>query len=80
MYFETGFFKIWNLARQIKFEEMTSLKKLLLLLLPVLLLMGGTVSASASGGSHTNNWAVLVCTSRYWFNYRHMANTLSLYS
>ncbi|KAL0559572.1 hypothetical protein IC582_004187 [Cucumis melo] len=28
---------------------------------------------------HTNNWAVLVCTSRYWFNYRHMANTLSLY-
>lgn len=21
-------------------------------------------------GRHTNNWAVLVCTSRYWFNYR----------
>jgi phosphatidylinositol glycan class K len=20
--------------------------------------------------SHTNNWAVLVCASRYWFNYR----------
>ena len=19
----------------------------------------------------TNNWAVLVCTSRFWFNYRH---------
>ncbi|KAL3686991.1 hypothetical protein R1sor_013300 [Riccia sorocarpa] len=31
------------------------------------------------GPAHTNNWAVLVCTSRYWFNYRHMANTLSLY-
>ncbi|TEB26830.1 hypothetical protein FA13DRAFT_1816650 [Coprinellus micaceus] len=29
--------------------------------------------------SHTNNWAVLVCTSRYWFNYRHMANALSMY-
>ncbi|KAK4394766.1 GPI-anchor transamidase [Sesamum angolense] len=28
---------------------------------------------------HTNNWAILVCTSRFWFNYRHMANTLSLY-
>ena len=28
---------------------------------------------------HTNNWAVLVCASRYWFNYRHIANTLSLY-
>lgn len=30
-------------------------------------------------GNHTNNWAVLVCTSRYWFNYRHIANTLSIY-
>jgi phosphatidylinositol glycan class K len=29
--------------------------------------------------NHTNNWAVLVCTSRYWFNYRHIANALSLY-
>ncbi|KAF8931712.1 GPI-anchor transamidase [Dissophora ornata] len=28
---------------------------------------------------HTNNWAVLVCTSRFWFNYRHIANTLSMY-
>ncbi|AET41300.1 GPI-anchor transamidase Ecym_8003 [Eremothecium cymbalariae DBVPG len=30
-------------------------------------------------GSHTNNWAVLVSTSRFWFNYRHMANVLSMY-
>src|SRR3989338_8300806 len=29
--------------------------------------------------SHTNNYAVLVCTSRFWFNYRHVANTLSVY-
>lgn len=28
---------------------------------------------------HTSNWAVLVCTSRFWFNYRHIANALSLY-
>ncbi|XP_009800993.1 uncharacterized protein LOC107799245 [Nicotiana tabacum] len=35
--------------------------------------------ASTSSAMHTNNWAVLVCTSRFWFNYRHMANTLSLY-
>jgi glycosylphosphatidylinositol transamidase (GPIT) subunit GPI8 len=28
---------------------------------------------------HTNNWAVLVCTSRFWFNYRHISNTLSFY-
>ncbi|RUP08229.1 peptidase C13 family-domain-containing protein [Jimgerdemannia flammicorona] len=32
-----------------------------------------------SRGGHTNNWAVLVCTSRFWFNYRHIANTLSMY-
>jgi len=30
-------------------------------------------------GNHTNNWAVLVCSSRYWFNYRHMANALGMY-
>lgn len=29
--------------------------------------------------THTSNWAVLVSTSRFWFNYRHLANTLSLY-
>lgn len=27
-------------------------------------------NATTSGASHTNNWAVLVCASRYWFNYR----------
>lgn len=27
-----------------------------------------TTEGSTSG--HTNNWAVLVCASRYWFNYR----------
>ncbi|KAK7282069.1 hypothetical protein RIF29_10587 [Crotalaria pallida] len=36
-------------------------------------------SSSSDTTMHTNNWAVLVCTSRFWFNYRHMANTLSLY-
>ncbi|XP_026279100.1 putative GPI-anchor transamidase [Frankliniella occidentalis] len=30
-------------------------------------------------GTHTNNWAVLVDTSRFWFNYRHVANVLSIY-
>uniref|UniRef100_A0A915DFW1 GPI-anchor transamidase n=1 Tax=Ditylenchus dipsaci TaxID=166011 RepID=A0A915DFW1_9BILA len=28
---------------------------------------------------HTNNWAVLVCSSRFWYNYRHVANVLSFY-
>ncbi|PVZ98786.1 hypothetical protein BB558_005211 [Smittium angustum] len=32
-----------------------------------------------TNSGHTNNWAVLVCTSRFWFNYRHIANTLSMY-
>ncbi|TFK46795.1 hypothetical protein OE88DRAFT_1720976 [Heliocybe sulcata] len=32
-----------------------------------------------NGSNHTNNWAVLVCSSRYWFNYRHMANALGMY-
>lgn len=35
--------------------------------------------AAAANNNHTNNWAVLVDTSRFWFNYRHIANTLSLY-
>merc|ERR1719229_1362130 len=32
-----------------------------------------------SKSHHTNNWAVLVDTSRFWFNYRHVANVLSVY-
>lgn len=27
----------------------------------------------------TNNWVILVNSSRYWFNYRHLANVLSIY-
>lgn len=33
----------------------------------------------SSKSSYTNNWAVLVSSSRFWFNYRHMANTLGMY-
>ncbi|TWU76418.1 hypothetical protein ED733_006849 [Metarhizium rileyi] len=35
--------------------------------------------ATTSLAEHTSNWAVLVCTSRFWFNYRHLANVLSIY-
>ncbi|GAA6062106.1 hypothetical protein JCM10212_002356 [Sporobolomyces blumeae] len=35
--------------------------------------------SSVGASSASNNWAVLVCTSRFWFNYRHMANTLAMY-
>ena len=38
----------------------------------------GLLTAVATA-AHTNNWAVLVSTSRFWFNYRHMSNTLSMY-
>ncbi|GMH35238.1 hypothetical protein BSKO_03106 [Bryopsis sp. KO-2023] len=48
---------------------------MLLLLAVVMPAAAGTRSSS----THTSNWAVLVCSSRYWFNYRHMANTLSMY-
>ncbi|XP_057962810.1 uncharacterized protein LOC131154209 [Malania oleifera] len=58
--------------------------KSLLLSLFLLLCCNSVVRSSSSSPPsvttmHTNNWAVLVCTSRFWFNYRHMANTLSLY-
>ncbi|KAJ7448050.1 peptidase C13 family-domain-containing protein [Mycena latifolia] len=36
-------------------------------------------TAGGSTSNHTNNWAVLVSASRYWFNYRHMANALGMY-
>ncbi|KAI0198901.1 peptidase C13 family-domain-containing protein [Astrocystis sublimbata] len=32
-----------------------------------------------AAAEHTSNWAVLVGTSRFWFNYRHLANVLSMY-
>lgn len=38
------------------------------------MLLVGTVCCE-----HNNNWAVLVDTSRYWLNYRHAANVLSMY-
>lgn len=37
------------------------------------------LSLALVSANHTSNWAVLVSTSRFWFNYRHLANTLSLY-
>ncbi|GAD98752.1 hypothetical protein PVAR5_7453 [Paecilomyces variotii No. 5] len=47
-------------------------------LIPTLLsLLSITVSLALA--EHTSNWAVLVSTSRFWFNYRHLANVLSLY-
>ncbi|KAI0132921.1 peptidase C13 family-domain-containing protein [Xylariales sp. AK1849] len=47
-----------------------------ILQLPVLLASSLLAPVSAE---HTSNWAVLVGTSRFWFNYRHLANVLSMY-
>lgn len=54
----------------------------LLLLYLLLLPFSGANNADAAHetvATNTNNWAVLVSTSRFWFNYRHMANVLSMY-
>ncbi|CCE64355.1 hypothetical protein TPHA_0H01490 [Tetrapisispora phaffii CBS 4417] len=45
----------------------------------LLLLTTNYVLADEEKNNHTNNWAVLVSTSTFWFNYRHMANVLSMY-
>jgi phosphatidylinositol glycan class K len=47
---------------------------------PLSLLLPAALSLlPAASAEHTSNWAVLVGTSRFWFNYRHLANVLSLY-
>lgn len=35
--------------------------------------------SSATARRHTSNHAVIVSSSRYWFNYRHVVNALSIY-
>ncbi|KAH9895598.1 peptidase C13 family-domain-containing protein [Cubamyces lactineus] len=63
---------------------MLYLTRLLWLLSCLVYVVNGQAEAAAEffgrhGSSHTNNWAVLVCASRYWFNYRHMSNALGMY-
>lgn len=38
-----------------------------------------TTKRLSSDNKITNNWAVLVSSSKYWYNYRHAANVLSIY-
>lgn len=47
--------------------------------LPALVAAALLAPAALVEAEHTSNWAVLVCTSRFWFNYRHLANVLSIY-
>ena len=46
---------------------------------PVLALLALLALPFLTTATHTSNWAVLVSTSRFWFNYRHLANVLSFY-
>lgn len=48
----------------------------ILVLVVILLLACKPVIATADPDGP---WVVIVCTSRYWFNYRHQANALSIY-
>ncbi|TAQ86459.1 hypothetical protein B7494_g5211 [Chlorociboria aeruginascens] len=43
------------------------------------LALASVLAPIPTSAEHTSNWAVLVSTSRFWFNYRHLANVLSLY-
>ena len=47
---------------------------MLLLLIIVLLILTCKIECN------NNNWVVILNTSRYWFNYRHLTNALSIYS
>ena len=44
----------------------------------VLWLLALVVSSTPVWANH-NNWAVLIDTSAFWFNYRHASNVLSVY-
>uniref|UniRef100_A0A6G1SHR4 Putative GPI-anchor transamidase n=1 Tax=Aceria tosichella TaxID=561515 RepID=A0A6G1SHR4_9ACAR len=45
----------------------------------LLLVTLGQTQDSGHAKPITNNWAVLVSSSKFWFNYRHAANVLSIY-
>lgn len=45
----------------------------------ILLALATSILSPQVAAEHTSNWALLVSTSRFWFNYRHLANVLSLY-
>jgi phosphatidylinositol glycan class K len=80
--------------RRGRFLEMRKLLKLwgkatvcAFLLFLLLLLLGGFCAAATTTETrtrkttttHSNNHAILVDASRFWFNYRHAANTLAIY-
>ncbi|KAJ5079788.1 gpi-anchor transamidase [Anaeramoeba ignava] len=60
----------------------SSIKISLISILILFLLNSHTLKAKEITNTEskiTSNWAVIVSTSRFWFNYRHTANALSIY-
>ena len=53
--------------------------KCALIALTIFIYLLSDVKCNGELPNHTNNWAVIVDTSRFWFNYRHAANVLSIY-
>jgi GPI-anchor transamidase subunit K len=49
------------------------------LLLTIAEPVASAAAAAATGHQHKSNYAVVLSSSRYWFNYRHTANALSVY-
>lgn len=62
----------------INFHTFLALTKLLFLLLLTLFCVDA-IEKDPGTRKITNNWAVLVSSSKYWYNYRHAANVLSIY-
>lgn len=52
---------------------------LLLCLISIIYIASAAKQGPTSSQKITNNWAVLVSSSKYWYNYRHAANVLSIY-
>ena len=50
-----------------------------LLLLGIFSLTSVHAAVQQSSSTHTSNWAVILSSSQYWFNYRHTINALAIY-
>lgn len=67
------------------FQQPNSMRSCLLLLLAAILLLTATNRVSAARGTTaddsdpSNIHAIIVSSSRYWFNYRHAINALGMY-
>ena len=67
--------------KKIKFKKMKDPSTMLALALALALALMARPVAPDAGKSngHEDNWAIIVDTSRFWYNYRHGANALTVY-